>query len=331
MKSLHLAALILLAAGPAVAQPPPHGDPPADAPPFDPAGRFAVYTAAGARADLDAVVAAMAEADVVFLGEIHNDPTAHALQRVLLEAAHRRYGAARPVALSLEMVERDAQLVLDEYLAGLIRERDFLAASRPWGNYRTDYRPLVEYAKAHGLPVVAANAPGRYVSRVGREGVAGLGALDAEALRLLPTLPVAPPSEAYAAKFVERMSTMGGPHGAAAPDDSTHASVGGAASPHGTAMPTLDTFLAAQNLRDAAMGHALAGHLARHPGALVVHVNGAFHSEGGLGVPEQLAHYAPAARVLVVTFDPADDLDKAPDPSDDDFLVLTDRAAIPER
>jgi uncharacterized iron-regulated protein len=325
MKPLFLLAL-LLAAGPVVAQTTPH-DPPADAAPFDPAGRFAVYTAAGAAADLDAVVAAMAGADVVFLGEIHNDPTAHALQRVLLEAAHRRYGAARPVALSLEMFERDAQLVLDEYLAGLVRERDFLAASRPWGNYPTDYRPLVEYAKAHGLPAVAANAPGRYVSRVGREGVAGLNALDPEALHFLPPLPVPPPSEAYAAKFNEQMSTMGGPHGGAAPDDSVHA----AALPHGDAGPTLDDLLAAQNLRDAAMGHALAAHLARHPGALVVHVNGAFHSEGGLGVPEQLAHYAPEARVLVVTFEPADDLDKAPDPTDDDFIVLTDRAAIPVR
>jgi uncharacterized iron-regulated protein len=322
-----LLALAMVLALPAGAQTSPHGSPVPETPPFDPTGRFAVYTDAGQRADLDAVVAAMAEADVVFLGEVHNDPTAHALQRQLLEAAHRRYGAARPVALSLEMVERDAQLVLDEYLAGLIRERDFLAASRPWGNYG-DYRPLVEYAKAHGLPAVAANAPGRYVSRVGREGLAGLDALGPEALRHLPPLPVPPASDRLAEKFRDRMGGAEAAH-AAMPRDSIHAAAL-AANPHAE-MPTLDDFLAAQNLRDATMAFALSEHLARHPGALVLHVTGAFHSEGGLGIPEHLAHYAPGARALVVTFDPSEHLDKAPDPGADAFVILTDRAAVPTR
>src|SRR5690606_1151623 len=190
---------ILLAAT-ALAQSPPHGDAPADtAAVFDPGGHFAVYAADGRPTDLDAVVAALGGADVVFLGEIHNDPTAHALQRRLLEAAHRRYGAQRPVALALEMFERDVQLVLDEYLAGLVRERDFLEAARPWSSYATDYRPAVEYAKAHGLPVIAANAPARYVSRVGREGLAGLDALPEAARAFLAPLPLAPPSDPLAA------------------------------------------------------------------------------------------------------------------------------------
>ena len=307
-----LALLVLLATGPAVAQTAPHGDAPADTmAAFDPTGRFAVYTAAGQPADLVAVVAALAEADVVFLGEIHNDPTAHALQLQLLEAAHRRYGAERPVALSLEMFERDAQLPLDEYLAGLVRERDFLAAARPWGNYATDYRPSVEYAKAHGLPVLAANAPTRYVSRVGREGLAGLDALPEAARAFLPPRPIAPPSDTLAARFEAQMGDMMSAHGANAPN--------------------LEDLLAAQNLRDATMAHAIAAHLGRQPGALVVHLNGSFHSEGGLGVPEHLARYAPEARALVVTFRPSDDLGKAPDPGADAFVILTDRAAIPAR
>ena len=37
---------------------------------------------------------------------------------------------------------------------------------------------------------------------------------------------------------------------------------------------------------------------------LVVHVCGKFHSEGGYGITEHLAQYAPALRVLVVTFVP---------------------------
>lgn len=302
---------ILLAAT-ALAQSPPHGDAPADtAAVFDPEGHFAVYAADGRPTDLDAVVAALGGADVVFLGEVHNDPTAHALQRRLLEAAHRRHGTDRPVALALEMFERDVQLVLDEYLAGLVRERDFLEAARPWSNYATDYRPAVEYAKAHGLPVIAANAPARYVSRVGREGLAGLDALPEAARAFLAPLPLAPPSDPLAARFEEQMAEMMEAHGA-----------------HG---PSMEDLLAAQNLRDATMAFSVAEHLERAPGALVVHLNGAFHSEGGLGVPEHLARYAPGARTLVVTFRPTDDLTEAPAPGADAFVILTDRAAIPAR
>jgi uncharacterized iron-regulated protein len=314
-----VALLILSGAGglpgtpPAAAQTPLHDVSVDSTAAFDPTGRYAVYTADGAPADLDAVVAAMADADVVFLGEVHDDPTAHALQRALLEEAHRRYGATRPVALSLEMFERDVQLVLDEYLSGLLRERDVLSDGRPWGNYTSDYRPAVEYAKAHGLPVVAANAPSRYVSRVGREGLAGLRALSETARAFLPPLPIAPPSEALTARFTDEMAGMMAAHG-----------------DHG---PTIEDLLAAQNLRDATMAFSVAEHLARTPGEapLVLHLNGSFHTEGGLGIPEHLARYAPAARPLVVTLRPSDDLDRAPDPGTDDFVILTDQAAIPER
>src|SRR5690606_16413587 len=108
-------------------------------------GEFRVFTGAGARATLDDVIGAMAAAQVVFIGETHDDPTAHMLQLELLQRATLAYGrttaARRPVALSLEFFERDAQLPLDEYLAGLITESSFRTDARPWPRYATDYRP----------------------------------------------------------------------------------------------------------------------------------------------------------------------------------------------
>lgn len=242
-----------------------------------------VVNGEGQAATLDDVVAAMAEADVVFLGERHDDAVAHALQSALLTRAHEAYGEERTVALGLEMVERDVQLVLDEYLAGLIRERDFLAASRPWTNY-ADYRPLLEYARAHALPVVATNAPGRYASLVAREGESALLRLSEEARTHLPPLPVAPASEPLAEAFRQQMTGLAEAHGGA-----HHAF-------------DLEPLLAAQNLRDAAMAYTLAEALRRHPDALVLHVNGLFHSAGGMGIPEHLARYHPDARVVTVSF-----------------------------
>lgn len=262
-----------------------------------------VVDAQGAATDLDAVADAMAAADVVFLGELHDDSVGHAVEAWLLEAAHARVGAERPVVLALEMVETDVQTVLDEYLAGLIRERDWLAAGRPWTNHETDYRPLVEYAREHALPVVATNAPGRYVSLVARRGMASLDSLSDEARAWLPPLPVAPPSDTLAAAFTDLMGGM----------------------PHGSG-PSVEGMLAAQNLRDATMAWRIADALKRHPGALIVHVNGSFHSEGGLGIPEHLARTAPEARVLVVTMRTAADPDAVPEVGGDDFVILTQAA-----
>src|SRR5262245_20616498 len=176
---------------------------------------FRVYRPDGTQATLGEIADAMAGVDVVFVGEQHDDPTAHALEADILRLAWERHGQAgeyRDVALSLEMIERDVQSVLDEYLAGLINEDHFLKSSRPWGNYKTDYRPMIEFAREHKLPVIAANAPGRYVNRVGRLGRLSLDALPKSAKASLPPLPYGDASSAYAAKFGEAMKGM--QHGA---------------------------------------------------------------------------------------------------------------------
>ncbi|HEV2801756.1 MAG TPA: ChaN family lipoprotein [Pyrinomonadaceae bacterium] len=275
-----------------------------------------IYNAEGKTASLEDVVAAMSAAQVVFIGETHNDPAAHWSELQLLQGAFMRYGAARAegarsVVLSLEMFERDTQAVLDEYLAGLIAERHFLAASRPWRNYETDYRPLVEFARTHKLPVVAANAPERYVSRVGRLGRESLRELSTEAKRWLPPLPYAQASAAYASKFKQVMGDMT------------------AAGAHGS--PFL---LDAQALRDATMAHSLAEQLRATPRALVIHVNGNFHSEAGLGTPEHLRAYRADARTLVVTILPG----KSGSPTDasslkglGDFVIVTGEAAATQQ
>lgn len=250
---------------------------------------YRIYNAAGKPSTLQEVIEAMNTAQVVFIGEIHNSPTAHQLEAELLQGAYKRFGPAtektpaRPIVLSLEMFERDVQVVLNEYLAGLILERQFLAASRPWSNYQTDYRPLVEFARAHRVPVLAANAPERYVNRVGRLGRDSLNALTPVSKSWLAPLPYGTASAAYAAKFRQFMQGESGRHGA-------HAS------PH---------LLDAQLLRDATMGYALAEQLKEKPTALVIHVTGNFHSEGRLGTPEQLLSYRPGTKLMVVTMLPA--------------------------
>ena len=298
---------LLLFAPPCWAQHQPTAHPDASASPPDSLadGRFQVYDGeSGEAAQLSDIVEAMEAVEVVFLGEKHDDGVAHALQYVLLKRAHRRYGDTRTVALSLEMFARDVQPVLDEYLGGLITERHFLAASRPWSNYRRSYRPLLEYARRHELPVIAANAPRRYVNLVARSGRSALQEVSPAARAWLPPLPYPGVSSAYRVRWEEQMREAMGESRAAseeAPQD-TAAHAGGH---RGHASSSL---LDAQVLWDATMAYSITEFLMRRPEALVLHITGAFHMEQGQGTPEQLDVYRPGTRMLTVLIRPVEDI-----------------------
>ena len=93
--------------------------------------------------------------DLIFFGEYHDNTTLHKLERELVPLLDTK----RELILSLEMFERDVQSDLDAYIEGWLTEDEFLAKSRPWSNYKDDYRPLIEYAKQKKLTVIAANIP----------------------------------------------------------------------------------------------------------------------------------------------------------------------------
>jgi uncharacterized iron-regulated protein len=321
---------------------------------------YRVYDAKGNPRTLEDVLQRMLTVDVVFLGESHDDPVAHHLQEKLFRMAQERRTAAvgtppRPLALSLEMFERDVQDALDEYLAGLITEQHFLKCTRPWNNYEKDYRPLVEHARTKKLPVIAANAPRRYVNRVGRLGAASLREIPEPQKRGLPPLPYAGASPAYAARFREVMKNHGkdtketketkdarhtkqpaAPKKAKTPpmppaSDRSHPkkptgkpAVGESVSSAGSAA---DRGLEAQSLWDASMAYSIAEFLLRSPRAQIIHLNGRFHTEKRMGIPDHLLRYRPGTSFLVISFVPDKGFPKfdVSELSDaGDFVIVTD-------
>jgi uncharacterized iron-regulated protein len=308
-------------------------------------GEYRVFTGSGEAASLDAVVAAMGRHQVVFIGETHDDPTAHMLQAELLERALAAYSVgattgvagaageaaavdqagagARRVVLSLEFFERDVQPIVDEYLADLITEAAFLRDSRPWPRYATDYRPMVELVKAHGLGVIAANAPRRYVNRVTRLGRESLDALPPHALEVLPPLPYGEPSAAYRDQWIQVIARVMEQEGLKCGIPVAHAPAPVGA--HGN----MGNQLHSQVLWDASMAWWVSRHLEAHPDALVLHVAGGFHVARGTGTPEHLEAYRPGTRAMIVMIRPVEDVDifqPAPDGEWGDFVIQTDRA-----
>jgi uncharacterized iron-regulated protein len=166
---------------------------------------------------------------------------------------------------------------------------------------------MIEFAREHNVPVVAANAPGRYANRAARLGRASLDALSPEAKAWLAPLPYGEPDPAYAEKFNK---LMGG--GGAGP--SAHNSSG---------------LLDAQSLWDATMAYSIAQALIREPEALVLQVNGGFHSEERLGIATHLTRYRPGTRMLVVAIHSGHgfpEFDAAEMGRLGDYVILTDPA-----
>jgi len=249
---------------------------------------------------LQELVASLAPVDILFFGEEHNDSVAHVLQLELLKELNKRYDH---VALSMEMFVSDDQLVLDEYLSGLITERSFNQDATLWGNYR-DYRPMVEYAKEMQLPVLAANAPSRYTNRVTRSGLESLSALDKSAKRLLAPLPIDTLTGRYYEKFSE---LMGGHEG----------------------MGNMKIYQS-QSLWDATRAYRISKFFKGRNVHKVLHINGRFHSDERLGTVAQLGNYLPQRTTVAnISCFPAENVSK---PDWDafahlgDFIILTNPA-----
>jgi uncharacterized iron-regulated protein len=282
-------------------------------------------------ADLESMLADIATADVVFVGEQHDDPNTHRLEAAMLDGLRRR---GVPVTLSLEMFERDTQAGLDSYLAGAIAEEAFLQASRPWPRYATDYRSLVEIAKMQGWPVIAANVPRRHASIVAKTGLRALDDL-APAERAWVAVDLQCPRDRYFDRFVDSMSAHQGVGEKPAAGEKP-SSAGEPVRTPGPPRPgppseeqrrITERYYDSQCVKDETMAEAIVAGFERRGRTLVVHVNGAFHSDFSLGTAERVRRRLSDRRVAVVSVLPVKDLDAVAPAGDDlkraDYLVYT--------
>jgi len=232
---------------------------------------YMIYDAAQHKTiQLSELISHLQKAQVVFFGEDHNDAVAHYLEDTLLKALVQ---SNKPLALSLEMFETDCQAPLNEYVAGYISEKQFLASARPWNNY-ADYKPMIETAKLYHLQVIAANAPRRYVNMVHQNGVASLMQLDKLSKSYLPPLPFTEAQQAYQQKFEK---IMGG-----------HEQFN-------------QNMFDAQNLWDATMANSIYRFWKKHKSFTIFQVNGRFHSDDKLGTYARLQALAPKLKMMNIS------------------------------
>jgi uncharacterized iron-regulated protein len=261
-------------------------------------------TVSGKAVSMDDVSQLVRDYNVVIFGEYHDNQALHRLEEELLRTVYAQHST---LAVSLEMFERDGQQPLNDYLSSDITEITFLAQSRPWPNYQSDYRPLVEFAKKEGLQVLAANIPRPMASHYARQG--SMEGVDEAMRQYLPAVHRAPDGE-YKRRFFAEMQSV-------------------------KAMPKeqMEAFYRAQCLKDDTMAESIVEHYRRYPDKKIIHYQGDFHSRYRLGVVEKLQALEPGLRILVITPAFVDDFGDGSVKArtlqaDGDIVVFVKRTAI---
>lgn len=246
---------------------------------------YKIFTGEGRKADYDDILKVAAKSDVVFFGELHDNPIAHWLELEITKSLFAARG--KDLILSAEMFERDNQILIDEYFAGIIKESSFESEVRLWKNYATDYKPLLNFAKENGLKFVASNIPRRYASVVSSGGFEALQKVAPEELKYIAPLPVEYDPEL--ACYKEMLSMDG--------------SIGGA-----MAGKVSENLPKAQAIKDATMANSIVNNWQK--GQLVIHYNGSYHSDRHMGILWYLNINNPSMKVATISTVLQDDIDK---------------------
>jgi len=214
----------------------------------------------------------LAESDMVFFGEYHTNPISHWLQIEMAKSFYELKGDK--LVFGAEMFENGNQLVLDEYLAGFYDEKKMMPEmTQMWANYKTDYKPLVEFAKENKLRFIATNIPRRYASMINKKGIEVLKELSPEARAM-----IGPDLEKYfdVSVYADMADKMGG-----------------------HVPPNMLNIQTAQASKDATMAHFSLKYFKE--GDLFFHMDGAYHSNNERGIIWWINKIQPGLNIKSIT------------------------------
>lgn len=253
---------------------------------------YILYNADGKKISYKKMIKQLAKKDIVLFGETHNNAIAHWLELAVAKDLSEK----RNLTFGAEMFEADNQQALNDYLAGKITAKGLDSAARLWSNYKTDYAPIVNFAKEKKAAFVATNIPRRYASLVSKKGFEALDTLSAKEKTWMAPLPM--DYDAQLPGYIKMLEMMGG-HG-------------------GPNMPK------AQATKDATMAYFILQNF--KPGNLFIHYNGSFHSENYDGINWYLKRKQPDLKYATITTVSQKDIKKllAENKSKADYIICVD-------
>ena len=228
---------------------------------------YQLFDKKGKKVTFDKVIKETLKTEVVLFGEFHDNPICHWLQLELT----KEIAAKRQVVLGAEMIEADNQRQLNDYLSGKITQKQLDSTARLWPNYKTDYKPLVDFAKEKKISFIATNIPRRYASMVHKKGFEILETLTDEEKTWIAPQPIAYDKDLPG--YTEMMKMMG-----------EHTSIN---------MPK------AQASKDATMAYFIAKNVKIK--SVFIHFNGSFHSDNFDGINWYLRKYQPEIKIVTIS------------------------------
>lgn len=222
---------------------------------------YKIFTSDGKDVSFEKMTKSLEKADVVLFGELHNNSIAHYLQIKLAKSLHA--DQSKKLIIGAEMFERDQDLILQHYVQGDLEEKEFEIQMRLWNNYKTDYKPLLNFAKENNINYIATNVPRRYASLLFKKGMEALDTLSAEEKFWMAPLPF--PYDKNLAGYVKMMEMF---------KDSNHAN---------------ENFPKSQAIKDATMAYFLVKEF--RPNSIFLHLNGSYHSDNFEGIAWYVNQY----------------------------------------
>lgn len=227
---------------------------------------YQLFTKDGKATTYKKLLKAATDTEVVLFGEFHDNALCHWMELELT----KDIADTKSVVLGAEMIEADNQTQLNQYLAGTINQKAFDTVARLWNNHKTDYKPLVDFAKEKHFTFIATNVPRRYASMIYKGGFEALDKLTSPEKAWIAPLPIA--YDATLPGYVKMLEMSGG-HGG-------------------------DNLPKAQAIKDATMAHFIAANL--KPNTVFVHYNGSYHSDNFDGINWYLNKEKPGVKIVTI-------------------------------
>ncbi|MCK6608848.1 MAG: ChaN family lipoprotein [Flavobacterium sp.] len=253
---------------------------------------YQIFDKKGKKSSYQKVLKAAEKSDVVLFGEYHDNSIVHWLQLEFTKDLAQK----KDLVLGAEMLEADNQKQVNQYLNGEINQKQLDSSARLWKNYKTDYKPLVDFAKEKKFSFIATNVPRRYASLVFKKDLVALDSLSAQEKSWIAPLPIA--FDINLPGYKSMMGMQGG-----------HA---------GDKMPK------AQAIKDATMAYFINKN--RKENSVFIHYNGTYHSDNYEGINWYLKKLDAGIKIVTIATVEQKDISKleAEHYNKADFILVID-------
>lgn len=111
---------------------------------------------------------------IIYVGEVHDVFAHHAVQLDVIAGIYKKNPQ---IAIGMEMFQRPFQKSLDSFIAGETGEPEFLKQTeyfKRWGFDYPLYKPILDFARAEKIPVIAMNLQKEITGKISHGGIDSL-------------------------------------------------------------------------------------------------------------------------------------------------------------